>query len=84
LPGTTTIPDQIAADKTPYYDALELADAAWKKTGRVDVTALESMLDTMLANQLLQAAKRRLQNRTDNGRKCVHRSLELATLLLPN
>jgi hypothetical protein len=57
LPGTITIPDQIAADKTPYYDALELADAAWKKTSQVDVTGLESMLERMLANQLLQAAK---------------------------
>jgi Fic family protein len=57
LPGTITIPDQIAADKVPYYDALELADAAWKKTSRVDVTGIESMLERMLAHQLLQAAK---------------------------
>src|SRR3989440_9553027 len=48
LPGTITIPDQIASDKTPYYDALELADVAWKKTGLVDVSGLESMLDRML------------------------------------
>jgi len=57
LPGTKTIPDQIAADKTPYYDALEKADAAWKAGERVDVSALETMLSGMLANQLLQAAK---------------------------
>lgn len=56
LPGTITIPEQIAKDKTPYYDALEAADVAWKKTGKVDVSALEAMLNSMLANQLLQAA----------------------------
>jgi Fic family protein len=57
LPGTTTIPDQISEDKRPYYDALELADAAWKQEQRVDVSALENMLSGMLAKQLLQAAK---------------------------
>ena len=57
LPGTKTIPDQIAENKTPYYDALENADAAWKSTGDVDVSALEDMLSAMLARQLLQAAK---------------------------
>ncbi|HUZ66967.1 MAG TPA: Fic family protein, partial [Beijerinckiaceae bacterium] len=31
LPGAPTIPDQIAADKNPYYDALEIADDAWKR-----------------------------------------------------
>lgn len=57
LPGTKTIPDQISEDKTPYYDALEKADAVWKQSRRVDVFALEQMLSAMLANQLLQAAK---------------------------
>ena len=56
-PGTNSIPDQIATDKKPYYDALELADEAWKKTGQVDVTALEKMLGEMLATQLLQGLK---------------------------
>ena len=32
LPGTPTIPEQIAADKGPYYTALEAADAAWHAT----------------------------------------------------
>jgi Fic family protein len=56
LPGTTTIPDQISADKRPYYDALEAADVAWKSSGKVDVSAVEKMLDAMLAKQLLQAS----------------------------
>ena len=53
LPGTNTIPDQIAANKPPYYKALEAADAAWFGEGRVDVSVLEAMLAGMLAKQLV-------------------------------
>jgi Fic family protein len=56
-PGTNSIPDQIATDIKPYYDALELADESWKATGKVDVSALEKMLSQMLATQLLQGLK---------------------------
>jgi Fic family protein len=56
-PGTNTIPEQIAADKTPYYEALERADAAWKAGGGIDVSVLEKMLSQMLATQLLQGLK---------------------------
>jgi Fic family protein len=55
LPGVPTIPDQIANDKTPYYVALEAADLAWKATQQVDVSQLESMLEGMLARQLVAA-----------------------------
>lgn len=51
LPGTPTIPEQIAADKGPYYDALEAADAGFQ-SGTIDVSALETMLESMLINQL--------------------------------
>ena len=57
LPGTPTIPEQIADDKIPYYEALEAADAALKASGEVDVTKLESMLESMLARQLFSAAQ---------------------------
>lgn len=57
LPGTPTIPDQIAANKTPYYDALEKADLALSEKGIVDVGALEEMLHGMLATQLLASVK---------------------------
>lgn len=58
LPGAPTIPEQIAADKGPYYRALEAADAAWKGTGgTVDVTELQRLLEGMLARQLLSAAQ---------------------------
>jgi Fic family protein len=56
LPGSPTIPEQIASDKKPYYDALESADLALKGD-KIDVGALEKMLEGMLANQLLSAAK---------------------------
>jgi len=45
LPGTTTIPELIAADKDPYYAALEAADAG-------DLTDLERLLAALLAKQL--------------------------------
>lgn len=56
LPGSPTIPEQIAEDKKPYYTALEAADLG-HKAGNVDVSALEQMLEAMLAKQLLSAAK---------------------------
>jgi len=56
LPGTPTIPDQIAADKTPYYDALEIADGAWKR-GQLHLSEMELMLEGMLAQQLLSATE---------------------------
>lgn len=52
LPGKQTIPDQIAENKTPYYRALEAADIAWNK-GTVDLTAMKSLLTSMLAKQLV-------------------------------
>jgi Fic family protein len=55
LPGTKTIPDQIADDKKPYYAALEAADAKCE-TGDIDLSDLERLLSDMLVNQLAQAA----------------------------
>jgi len=52
LPGTNTIPDQIAANKDPYYDALEAADIAFAE-GRIDLSALEKLLEGYLAVQLV-------------------------------
>jgi Fic family protein len=56
LPGTPTIPEQIAGDKSPYYSSLEAADRSYKE-GRINVNDLESMLESMLAKQLLSAAR---------------------------
>lgn len=54
LPGHETVPEQIAADKEPYYVALEAADQGFAN-GSVDVSSMESLLDDCVANQLLSA-----------------------------
>lgn len=51
VPGTKTIPEIIAENKQPYYDALEKGDQRWAQ-GHVDVGAMESVLDNALASQL--------------------------------
>jgi Fic family protein len=51
--GRNTVPEQIAANKKPYYDALEKCDAAWSKEGQVSVGALEELLESLFARQLL-------------------------------
>jgi Fic family protein len=52
LPGAISIPERIAKDKFPYYDALDAADAAWRN-GELDVSKMEALLDGHLAAQLL-------------------------------
>ncbi|MFN3892138.1 MAG: Fic family protein [Beijerinckiaceae bacterium] len=52
LPGTKTIPEQIAANKGPYYKSLEAADKRFEQ-GEIDVTELEALLESYLAAQLL-------------------------------
>lgn len=53
LPGSPTIPEQISADKKPYYDALEAADNAPKD--RPDLSAMRKLLEHYLENQLAAA-----------------------------
>jgi len=52
LPGTQTIPEQISKNKDPYYKALEAADQA-NAAGRIDLTEMEKLLESLLAAQLL-------------------------------
>jgi len=54
LPGTNTIPEQIAEDKAPYYDALEAADKAFAH-GNIDTSKMEELIGNYLAKQLLEA-----------------------------
>ncbi len=54
LPGQETLPEQIAADKPPYYLALEEADQHWLASN-LDLRAMEALLDQYLAKQLLSA-----------------------------
>ena len=56
LPGHVTMPEQIAADKGPYYEALEKADEKWEHE-QLDLSALEGLLDSCIADQLLSAYK---------------------------
>lgn len=53
LPGTKTIPELIAEDRDPYYNALRLADAEWEKQ-KLDVSAMEDLISRLLAAQLVQ------------------------------
>jgi len=52
VPGAPTIPEQIAQDKTPYYKALELADLAFEQEKKIDVSVMEGLVSSLLANQL--------------------------------
>lgn len=52
--GSPTWVDMIAADKIPYYDALDAADAALK-AGNVDVAVMEELVGNLLAKQLVNA-----------------------------
>lgn len=71
LPGAPTIPEQIAGNKKPYYDALEAADKRLAE-GVIDVTDLETMLDGMLSTQLLSAAKEASGEAAKPGTKLLH------------
>lgn len=51
LRGSNTIPDQIVANRTPYFDALEKADLACKD-GKINVSEMEALLKRLLAVQL--------------------------------
>jgi len=53
LPGTRTIPEQISEDKGPYYKALEEADRCYK-SGSVNVSEMEKLLEGYLAQQLVE------------------------------
>jgi fido (protein-threonine AMPylation protein) len=57
LPGTTTIPEQIALNKKPYYAALEDADQ-YEKSGEINVSALQNLMDSHLATQLVEVHNR--------------------------
>lgn len=50
LPGNNTIADQICENREPYFRALEDADRA-EIEGRIDVSAMENLLEGMLAKQ---------------------------------
>ena len=52
LPGTSTIPELIVKDRTPYYQALLKADEA-QAAGTIDVSDMEDLMGRLLAAQLV-------------------------------
>jgi Fic family protein len=64
LPGVKTIPERIAEDKRPYYQALDAADKAWQE-GRVDVTEMERLLENHLTAQLADVHQRAVRGNRD-------------------
>jgi Fic family protein len=52
LAGDQTVPEQIAADRQPYYNALESADGYWRNED-LNLSDMEDLLGRYLANQLL-------------------------------
>jgi Fic family protein len=56
LPGTPTLPELVIAHRRDYEDALDLADLAWKKD-RIDLTAMENLIESLLAKQLANVYK---------------------------
>lgn len=54
FPGLPTIPEQIVANRAPYFDALDAADEAYKQE-KLNVSAMEELLAEMLAQQLKNA-----------------------------
>jgi Fic family protein len=65
LPGTKTIPEQIAQSKSPYYKALEAADRA-AVAGTTDVAELEKLIEGHLAVQLYEVHKSATGNPEDD------------------
>ena len=51
-PGKETIPSLIVQNRTPYFDALEAADASWEDGERLDVSVMEELWQALLARQL--------------------------------
>jgi Fic family protein len=51
LPGTPTLPELVKAHRADYEAALDAADAAWAAE-RVDVSAMERLIESLLAKQL--------------------------------
>jgi len=68
VPGANTIPEQISRNKPPYYQALELADSTYENNRTIDVSAMEALIGSLLANQLatvLQDARAEQPRRAD-------------------
>lgn len=61
LPGSNTIPDQIVANRQPYYEALDAADLSFSK-GAIDVSIMEIFLSALLARQLSEVFRSAIES----------------------
>ena len=61
LPGAPTIPEQIVADRQPYYSALRQADDAWA-AGHLNLSEMESLMQNLLTAQLVGLLDSATQN----------------------
>jgi Fic family protein len=52
LPGEKTVIDLIMNDPTEYYDALQVADQAFKASGEPNLEPIVDLVDRLLAEQL--------------------------------
>jgi Fic family protein len=75
IPGVTTVPEMIACNKEPYYEALEAADAA-SKEGVVDVSEMEHLLGELLAKQMVLALERADAPNTQNAVERAKKQIE--------
>ncbi len=71
LPGTNTIPEQIAKNKTPYYAALERADKECESE-IIDVSCMEELIANYLAAQLVDVYHDANGEEYDNGGHVFH------------
>lgn len=55
LPGRVTIPELIAANKAPYYRALELIDDSARREDEPALTPMKELIEGYLAKQLAEA-----------------------------
>src|ERR1017187_1913118 len=66
VPETNASPEQIATNKRPYYEALEKADEAGSED-RIDISAREEYLSSLLAKQLLPVLESATASRLNSG-----------------
>lgn len=68
LPGAPTIPEQIANDKKPYYEALEAADRSTEEESP-DLSAMAGLLELYLNRQLQAALTAATSTSEQSGRE---------------
>lgn len=70
LPGKLTIPEIIASNKDPYYQALEKIDESLPK-GEADLAPMTDLLEDCLAKQLMEAWEAATSGHSDEDRDRV-------------